>query len=727
MAGFAAVVISGVISPAGVAAPPEGGPDVIGQWSEPFEEGGAATPRCRPADDGTAERSEASPEDGWVVCKPSAVEAAVLNDGRVFYFNGLESQENARVASVPSLPPSSRNSQARILDVRSGTPRWIVPTPGRGSHTNPNIKRGHKSYDDPLGAAGIPGRPGDGFVGSTWGSLGGPPHDPTSSPDDPSPNDGDMFCADLTALPNGKILIAGGTDWYNEPSVMDRNQGDPADVGFGEVEGIRSASLFDPASDTFQPAAPMKYGRWYPHLVIGPDGNAWVFGGVTRLLHNTQLGNVRRVETYHGGTDTWEEQYVDAASEAELPLVPRMILTPNGQFFYTAVGQMWGPFGQAVDEALMSLFQFFDPKTKKWSVSGVAPYGARSGAFVLPLTMTPPYDRMTIMTWGGTLGPPPGSWLPANPFTTLTTVDSNGNVSNRSGKDLNHARWYSSGVLLPDGRVLAVGGGDKDDVIDPGTTIAVKIPELYDPATDKWTDVAPHTRDRAYHNSALLLPDMRVLLGGNAPLAAHYAGPNQDQGRPFANNDSDPSFEIWSPPYLFRGSRPTVTRVQKGVGYGETFAITTPDAGLIESVLLMRTPSPEHVADSDQRALQLEFTRSGATTLTATAPPSGTVAPPGTYYLVVNKRSLQGPIPSVARMVDVGRTDLSDAPQPYPDDPPAPSGGSATADEDTSVLTSTMAQVKPATAAARQRAGDVMKNPPAPAATLVRRWLFVPR
>ena len=47
----------------------------------------------------------------------------------------------------------------------------------------------------------------------------------------------------------------------------------------------------------------------------------------------------------------------------------------------------------------------------------------------------------------------------------------------------------------------------------------------------------------------------------------------------------------------------------------------------------------------------------------------------GSHYLVVNKRSLQGPIPSVARMVDVGRTDLSAAPQPFPDEPPAPSGG----------------------------------------------------
>jgi hypothetical protein len=129
---------------------------------------------------------------------------------------------------------------------------------------------------------------------------------------------------------------------------------------------------------------------------------------------------------------------------------------------------------------------------------------------------------------------------------------------------------------------------------------------------------------------------------------------------------------VWSPPYLFRGPRPQVARVQRGVGYRETFDISTPDAGLIESVVLLRTPSPDHANDSDQRALRLEFTRRGPDLLTATGPPSGAVAPPGTYYLVMNKKSLQGPIPSVARMVDVGRADPAGAPQPYPDDPPAP-------------------------------------------------------
>jgi hypothetical protein len=428
----------------------------------------------------------------------------------------------------------------------------------------------------------------------------------------------------------------------------------------------------------------MKYGRWYPTLVELADGKVLVASGVTKLIKDTQGSQVRRTETYDPATDTWTENYVGPASENSLPLVSRLVLTPNGKVFYPGVGQMWGPFGQSIDEALFGLQQFFDPVAKQWEIVGVAPVGARDGASVVPLLMAPPYDTMNLLTFGGTLGPPPGADL-ALPLATLTTIGADDHVTNEMTGRLNHARWYPSGVLLPDGTVLGVGGADKNEVIDPGTEIAVKVPELYDPATGQWTDMAAHTRDRTYHNSALLLPDMRVLLGGHSPLASHYVGPNQDQGAPFANNDKDPSFEVWSPPYLLRGERPRITGAPAGLAYGETITIRTPDAADISSVVLLRTPSPQHVMDPDQRGLSLSFTRTGPDTLEAVAPPHGIAAPPGNYYLVINNDNPEGPVPSVARIVNVSADrDPAEAPQPFPDDAPAPEGGSATPDEDTS-------------------------------------------
>jgi hypothetical protein len=539
VAGISALLSLGAVAggvPAGAAA--GRGADSIGQWTQPFEE-------RRPVD----------------ATGPAAVESAVLGDGRVLYLRGLD-------MAPPAAKSPVGESQARILDLRSGTPQWT--------------------------AAG---------------------------------NDSGLPATDLTTLPDGRLLLAGGT-------------GD--------------TWLFDPRVEAFVPAPPMQHGRWYPHVAMAADGNPVAFGGATQAVADPRESGVRRTETWHVANGTWEENDAGPDSEATLPLQPRIVLAPDGRFFYAAAGQLGGAFGRAADEAAMGLFQFFDPRTKTWSLSGLAPYGARSGAFVVPLTLEPPFDRMTLVTAGGVLGSAPG--LPANPLTMLTAIDGNGNVGNRNGGDLKRARANASAVLLPDGRVLAVGGTDRDDSLNPGVGSPVLVPELYDPTTNEWTEVAPQGRGRGFHGTALLLPDMRVLLGGG---------------------DGDASFEIWSPPYLFRGARPSVVRVQRGISHGETFTVTTPDAALVESVLLLRTPSPQHGNDSDQRAVRLEFTRSGATTLTATAPPSARVAPPGTYYLVVNKRGLQGPIPSVARMVDVGRTDLSDAPQPFPTDAPAPSGGSA--------------------------------------------------
>jgi hypothetical protein len=143
-----------------------------------------------------------------------------------------------------------------------------------------------------------------------------------------------------------------------------------------------------------------------------------------------------------------------------------------------------------------------------------------------------------------------------------------------------------------------------------------------------------------------------------------------------ANNDRDSSFEVFSPPYLFRGPRPAISGVQRGVAWGSSFTITTPDAADVTQVVLSRLPTVQHTIDPDQRTLQLAFTATGET-VSAVAPPTGVVAPPGYYYLFIIKDSPNGPIPSVARIVRLGATeDAAPTNAIYSsDNPPPPDTG----------------------------------------------------
>jgi hypothetical protein len=644
--------------------------DKVGAWVAPFEEGGADVPRCRTDE-----------EPGWahgsLICKPAAADMIALPDGRVLYWDGLEGSENVDHTVGTELAPRSRNAQARVLDLRSGKPEFVTPSPSDGGGTNREHTPGLATAD-PLGMAGVPGRPGDGLVGSTWGAAGGPSHNPSASQDDHYWTDIDLFCSDLVGMADGRVLIAGGIDWYNEPDIMARHRGEPADVGFVELGGLKTTRIFDPKTNTFTEAGDMHHPRWYPTLVELPDGKFLVASGVTKLIKSTQLSSVRRTETFDPATNSWTENYVGPGSENSMPFIARLHLMPNGKVFYVGVGEAWAPQGSAADEALWGLQQLYDPAKKTWEVTGAAPFGmSRDISYSLLLPLKPPYDKGTILTFGGALGPSPGGYV-AVPFSTLTTVDNAGHVTNEMTGNLNEARWSPAGMPLPDGTVLAMTGSRNSHTESPGFDLAVHSAEIYDPATGKWTKVASSVRDRPYHYSATLLADGRVLVGGWSPIGTMF-GPHRTVGGPFANNNRDSSFEVFSPPYLFRGPRPKIAHAPAGIAWGDTFNLGVPDASAIKSVMLVRPPSQQHAMDSNSRSVELAFHQTGPDRLEVTAPPTGAVAPPGAYYLFVNRKNPAGLTPSVARVIFVGdHHDDAEAYQPFPDDFAGPAGGSAT-------------------------------------------------
>jgi Domain of unknown function (DUF1929) len=655
----------GVAAAPAVSAAPEGDPGTVGSWSTPFEEGGVNTPRCRlvPNDSPNDPRKR-------LQCKPTAVTSAMLPDGRVLYGNGIESEENAEDTAVPSLSPEARNDRTRVLDVRGGRASWLVPHNETADGANPTTVKGRSSTDcltqDPAGVAGVPGRPGDGLAGSASGLAGGPSAHPTCSPDRPVKNNGAIFCGDIAQLADGRQILVGGTDWYNEPSILTKADGDPADVGVIELEGLRSSRTFDYTTNRWDATSPMRFGRWYPAAVSLPDGKIAAVSGVTKLIKSTQGSQVRRTETYDPKSDRWSEDYSGVASEKTLPMNPRTYLAPNGKLFYTGDGQMFGPFGEAVDEALYGVQGFFNFDTNQWEDAGITV--PRSSPSSIALPMKAPYDTMTILRAGGTFGPPPGAYL-ATPTTTLTTVDKAGKVTNVPGPLLNNARWFTQPTALPDGQVLLTSGARNDEVVAPGVELPVKQPELYNPETKTFTPMALPERARTYHNNAELLPNGQVLVGGNAPISLGYGVERDAVPGITGNNDKDSSFELFSPPYLHMGPRPHIDRVQSGLKWGSDFTIDTHNAGEITKVMLMKMPATQHIMANNNRTLELPFSTENGR-LVATTPPDGVAAPAGYYYLFIDRAGDRGTsVPSVARIVKVGRTsDDAQAPEPMSED-----------------------------------------------------------
>jgi hypothetical protein len=164
--------------------------------------------------------------------------------------------------------------------------------------------------------------------------------------------------------------------------------------------------------------------------------------------------------------------------------------------------------------------------------------------------------------------------------------------------------------------------------------------------------MAAQDEERGYHSTALLLPDGRVMSAG-------------DDGPSDLGGQSD-QIEVFSPPYLFRGQRPTITSAPDAVPYGASFGVGTPDDD-VASAVLVAPGATTHANDMHQRLVPLAKTRvDGGLRLTAPATPS--IAPPGHYMLFLLDAA---GVPSVSRFVRLAPS----APPPPQDPPPAPPGG----------------------------------------------------
>jgi hypothetical protein len=411
-----------------------------------------------------------------------------------------------------------------------------------------------------------------------------------------------LFCAGHTLLPNGNLMVAGGHHM--------------------DDAGIKVTYFF--SQDGVPTKGPdMSNGRWYPTLTVLPDGD------VLSMAGRNEAGAVVRTPELWNGT-AWSQ--LTGAGTLEIPYYPRNFVDPkNGLIFYAG-------------ERVMSRW-FNVAGTGAWTngPSHIWPNNRDYGTAVM-------YDTGKILYagGGGHTGWPTPDQKSATPTATAEKIDLNQtSPSWQDAGSMSVARRHLNSTVLPDGQVLITGGtrGGGFVNIDPG--LATKEAELWDPNSGdhgKWTRLAANQVMRVYHSVSLLLPNGTVLHGASGDALAIQPGGGIVPVPP------ERSHEIFSPPYMFKGARPTITSVgSTNVTYNGTIAVTTPNAAQITEARWIRLGSVTHAFDMGQRANTLTFTRT-ATGVSVNVPANSNQAPPGYYMLFILNRN---GVPSTGSIVKV--------------------------------------------------------------------------
>jgi len=261
-----------------------------------------------------------------------------------------------------------------------------------------------------------------------------------------------------TLLTNGKVLVAGGT--FDERA---------------------SAELYDPATGTWTPTGDMTEPRSFHTATPLADGKVLVAGGTGP--RGDANGFLATAELYDPATNTW-------APTGNMTTIfggfHRAALLSDGRVLLV------GGYGiPGVQETA----DLYDPNTGTWSAAS-SMIEARWNFAATRL------EDGRVLVAGGEGARSGTQLVSAELFDPATGIwSTTGNMS--------RVRIELTATLLLDGRVLVAGASDGNPSVVPWTSFA----DLYDPRTGAWSDAGKPTQDRA-GQTATLLPDGRVLLVG---------------------------------------------------------------------------------------------------------------------------------------------------------------------------------------------------------------------
>jgi hypothetical protein len=286
-----------------------------------------------------------------------------------------------------------------------------------------------------------------------------------------------------TLLPNGKVLVAGGTE--GGPSIT------------------ASAELYDPAAGTWSPTGSLTNARADHTATLLPNGKVLVAGGNMPIVGGG-TAITGSAELYDPAAGTWSL----TGSLTTARSGHTATLLANGKILVSG-GHASGAGGATASAEL------YDPVAGTWSPTGDL--------------SSPRYDRpATLLPNGKVLVA--GGYGPGGDTATAELYDPVAGTWSSTG-NLATARWFHTATLLPNGMVLVAGGFTL-----PNAPLASA--ELYDPVAGTWSSTGSMSA-RSYF-TATLLTNGTVLAAGGITIGT-------GTGAPTASADLyDPAAGTWS-------------------------------------------------------------------------------------------------------------------------------------------------------------------------------------
>jgi N-acetylneuraminic acid mutarotase len=310
-------------------------------------------------------------------------------------------------------------------------------------------------------------------------AVGGPTHSPAFA--SPSPSSGTARPASwaltgamgtprsgatVTLLADGKVLVAGGGDGVTG-----------VDTG--------SAELYDPRTGSWTATGAMVTPREAAAATLLPDGKVLVAGGGQQMAEHTWLASA---ELYDPRTGSWTAtgtMLIPRGNATATLLLDGKVLVVGGD---TDSGSGMSPSAE-----------LYDPSTASWSATGVMGTPRNGGtATLLP-------NGMVLVAGGYTPHEASGNNAGySSPSASVELYDPASGTWTATGT-MGTPRGGGIATLLPDGKVLVVGG------VDSGSR-SLASAEVFDSGTGTWTATGDMLASVA--GTATLLRNGDVLVAG---------------------------------------------------------------------------------------------------------------------------------------------------------------------------------------------------------------------